>query len=73
MRIKVSQASDRIVVKIENGGEIEISFNAADGEGEPSHCRIFQNGRQVTSHETTKMGKMEFWEVPLPRGIGETK
>ena len=70
MRIKVSQACDRIVVKIENGGEIEISFNAAEGEGDPSQCRVSHNGRQVAIHETTQMGKMEFWDVPLPGEIG---
>ncbi len=70
MRIRVSQTSDRIVVKIENGGEIEISFNAAEGEGGPSQCRISYNGRQVASHESEQMGRMEFWDVPLSGGIG---
>ena len=66
VKIKVAQASDRIVIKLENGREFEIAFDAADGPGEPSLCRISRDGREITRHESKQAGKLEFWETTLP-------
>ena len=66
VKIRVAQASDRIVVQLKNGREFEIAFNAADEPGEPSLCRISRDGREITRHESKQSGKLEFWETTLP-------
>ena len=66
MKIKVAQASDRIVIKLENGRDIEIAFYAADGMDVPSQCRISSNGRENARRETQPTGKMVHWEFTLP-------
>ncbi len=66
MKIKVAQASDRIVIKLENGRNIEFSFTAAEDQDTPSLCRISTDGRENTRHETHQSGKLEFWEFSFP-------
>ena len=66
MRIKVAQASNRIVIKLENGRNIEIFFFAAKDQDDPSLCTIASNGRENTIYQTRHTGKMQFWEFSFP-------
>jgi|GEM_PF-6361517 len=66
MKLKVAQASDRIIIQLENGQDVEISFFAADAPDAPSLCTISSNGRENTRYETNQSRKMEFWQVNLP-------
>lgn len=66
MKIQFAQASDRIMIQIKDGNDIEISFNAADMENAPSSCVENQKGREVPRQESQQMGSMTFWEVNIP-------